>query len=43
MFLIYLSMIGSILVTHLVYITYPHVSLVGILVSRYMMVNYHYL
>jgi hypothetical protein len=27
----------------LLYIAYPHFSLVGILVSRYVMVNYHYL
>ena len=34
-----------ILVCHpnLLHITYPHFSLVGILVSRYVMVNYHYL
>jgi hypothetical protein len=27
--------------THIIYIIYPHYSLVGILVGRYIMVSYH--
>ena len=30
-------------IAHIIYIIYPHSSLVGILVSTYMMVNYHIL